>query len=116
MSETRKIAPILVADIVGYSRLAGADEDRTLSRLSALRSDLIDPTIAGAPKGNRIALKHGACSAETLALKREIQALARMTRETIAGIMIFVGPCRVLSALVGLRSDAEFEAVLSDAD
>jgi hypothetical protein len=33
ISETRKIAAILVADIVGYSRLAGADEDRTLSRL-----------------------------------------------------------------------------------
>jgi len=31
MSKTRKIAAILVADIVGYSRLAGADEDRTLS-------------------------------------------------------------------------------------
>ena len=30
MSETRKIAAILVADVVGYSRLAGADEDRTL--------------------------------------------------------------------------------------
>jgi adenylate cyclase len=46
MSETRKIAAILVADVVRYSRLAGADEDRTLSRLRALRSDLIDPTIA----------------------------------------------------------------------
>ena len=46
MSETRKIAAILVADVVGYSRLAGADEDRTLSRLRALRSDLIDPAIA----------------------------------------------------------------------
>ena len=41
----RKIAAILVADIVGYSRLAGADEDRTLSRLRGLRSDLIDPAI-----------------------------------------------------------------------
>jgi adenylate cyclase len=46
MSETRKIAAILAADIVGYSRLAGVDEDRTLARLRALRSDLIDPTIA----------------------------------------------------------------------
>jgi adenylate cyclase len=35
-----------VADIVGYSRLAGADEDRILARLRTLRSDLIDPTIA----------------------------------------------------------------------
>ena len=46
MSETRKIAAILVADVVGYSRLAGADEERTLARLRALRSDLIDPAIA----------------------------------------------------------------------
>ena len=46
MGETRKIAAILVADVVGYSRLAGTDEDRTLSRLRGLRSDLIDPAIA----------------------------------------------------------------------
>jgi adenylate cyclase len=46
MSETRKIAAILAADVVGYSRLAGADEDRTLARLRALRSDLFDPTVA----------------------------------------------------------------------
>jgi TolB-like protein/class 3 adenylate cyclase len=46
MSETRKLAAILVADVVGYSRLAGADEDRTLVRLRGLRSDLIDPAIA----------------------------------------------------------------------
>jgi TolB-like protein/class 3 adenylate cyclase len=45
MTGTRKIAAILVADIVGYSRLAGTDEDRTLSRLRGLRSDLIDPAI-----------------------------------------------------------------------
>ena len=46
MSESRKIAAIVVADVVGYSRLAGADEERTLARLRALRSDLIDPSIA----------------------------------------------------------------------
>ena len=45
MSETRKLAAILVADVVGYSRLAGADEDGTLARLRGLRSDLIDPAI-----------------------------------------------------------------------
>jgi hypothetical protein len=43
MSETRKIAAILAADVVGFSKLAGADEDRTLARLRSLRSDLIDP-------------------------------------------------------------------------
>ena len=46
MSETRKIAAILVSDVVGYSRLAGADEDRILARLRTLRSDLIDPLIS----------------------------------------------------------------------
>jgi hypothetical protein len=40
----------------------------------------------GTPKGNRNALKHGASSAETLALRREIQALARLARETMAAI------------------------------
>ena len=46
MSETRKLAAILVSDVVGYSRLAGADEDRILARLRTLRSDLIDPIIS----------------------------------------------------------------------
>ena len=46
MTEMRKLAAILVADIVGYSRLTGVDEELTLARLRTLRSDLIDPTIA----------------------------------------------------------------------
>jgi adenylate cyclase len=46
MAETRKLAAVLCSDVVGFSRLAGADEDRILARLRALRSDLIDPTIA----------------------------------------------------------------------
>ena len=41
----RKLSAILAADVVGYSRLAGAHEERTLARLRALRSDLIDPAI-----------------------------------------------------------------------
>src|SRR5947209_19746522 len=46
MAQQRKLAAILAADVVGFSRLTGADEDRTLARLRALRSDLIDPTIS----------------------------------------------------------------------
>jgi adenylate cyclase len=46
MKEKRKLAAILAADVVGFSRLASTDEDRILARLRALRSDLIDPTIA----------------------------------------------------------------------
>ena len=46
MSETRKLAAILVADVVGFSRLAGAEQERTLARLRVLRGDLIDPAVA----------------------------------------------------------------------
>jgi adenylate cyclase len=46
MAETRKLAAILAADVAGYSKLAAADEERTLARLRALRSDLFDPTTA----------------------------------------------------------------------
>jgi adenylate cyclase len=42
----RKLAAILAADVAGYSRLMGADEEGTLARLKALRAELIDPTIA----------------------------------------------------------------------
>src|SRR5512147_864525 len=57
MAEQRKLAAILAADVVGYTRLAGADEDRTLARLRALRSDLIDPTIA--VHGGRVVKRTG---------------------------------------------------------
>jgi adenylate cyclase len=42
----RRLAAILAADIVGYSRLMGRDEVSTLSRLRALRRDLFDPKVA----------------------------------------------------------------------
>ena len=42
----RRLAAILAADVVGYSRLTGEDEDGTLSRLKALRRELIDLKIA----------------------------------------------------------------------
>jgi len=46
MPVTRKLAAIMVLDVVGYSRLMGSDESGTLSRLMALRHDLLDPGIA----------------------------------------------------------------------
>ena len=46
MAEERLLAAILSVDVVGYSRLMGVNEARTLSRLNALRSELIDPSIA----------------------------------------------------------------------
>jgi class 3 adenylate cyclase len=46
MSQTRRLAAILAADVAGYSRLMGADEEGTLDRLKALRRELVDPKIA----------------------------------------------------------------------
>jgi adenylate cyclase len=46
VAESRKLVAILASDVVGFSRLTGADEDRTLARLRTLRSDVIDPTIS----------------------------------------------------------------------
>ena len=43
---TRRLAAILAADVAGYSRLIGADEEGTLERLKALRHELLDPKIA----------------------------------------------------------------------
>ena len=43
---TRRLAAILAADVAGYSRLMGADEDGTLARLKKHRSRFIDPKIA----------------------------------------------------------------------
>ena len=42
----RRLAAILAADMVGYSRLVSVDEEGTIARLRALRADLIDPSIA----------------------------------------------------------------------
>ena len=46
MTAIRRLAAILAADVAGYSRLIGADEGGTLQALKAIRTELIDPTIA----------------------------------------------------------------------
>jgi class 3 adenylate cyclase len=46
MPATRRLAAILAADVAGYARLIGADEQGTLERLRAIRSELVDPSIA----------------------------------------------------------------------
>src|SRR5258708_7931124 len=49
MSSTRRLAAILAADVAGYSRLMGADEEGTLERLKVLRRELLDPKITEHP-------------------------------------------------------------------
>jgi adenylate cyclase len=45
MTITRRLAAILAADVAGYSRLIGADEEGTLNRLRSIRTEIIDPKI-----------------------------------------------------------------------
>jgi adenylate cyclase len=45
MSQTRRLAAILAADVAGYSRLIGVDEEGTLNRLKSIRAELIDPKV-----------------------------------------------------------------------
>lgn len=47
MQEQRRLAAILAADVAGYSRLMAADETGTLAQLRKLRSEVIEPRIAG---------------------------------------------------------------------
>jgi adenylate cyclase len=45
MTTTRRLAAILAADVAGYSRLIGADEEGTLNRLRSIRAEVVDPSI-----------------------------------------------------------------------
>ncbi len=57
VTEGRKIAAILVADVVGYSRLMGAEEEATLARLRALRNEVFSPAIEA--HGGRVVSRAG---------------------------------------------------------
>ena len=48
MPSVRRLTAIFAADVAGYSRLMGADEEGTLERLKALRRELLDPKITAA--------------------------------------------------------------------
>jgi hypothetical protein len=64
VTETRKLAAILVSDVVGYSGLAGADEDRILARLRTLRSDLMGDGVNIAARLEGVAQAWGICLSE----------------------------------------------------
>ena len=59
MTEQRRLAAIVSADVVGYSRLMGQDESGTLAALKTLRQEAVDPAIAN--HGGRIVKTTGGC-------------------------------------------------------
>ena len=77
VAETRKLAALLAADVAGYSRLTGADE-RTLARLRALRSDLIDPPLLCITAGSLNALATASSSSsEALSMQYAVASRFR---------------------------------------
>jgi adenylate cyclase len=86
----RRLAAIVATDIVGYSRLMGQDEPGTLSAISSLRSDIIDPAIAA--RGGRLVKAMGdgfllefASAVEAVECALEIQdRVAQLTGESSA--------------------------------
>jgi hypothetical protein len=116
MAGTRKLAAIWCSDVVGYSRLAGEDEDRILARLRALRSDLIDPTVV--VHNGRVVKRTGDGSnvefrsvVDAVRCAIEIQN-AMVERNAGAPITIIApvqGGCYELFAHAGIRSIADLK-------
>jgi adenylate cyclase len=82
MDEIRKIVAILVADLVGYSRLVAADEDGTLSRLRALRRDLIDPA-AAAHRGRIVKRMGDGCLIEFRSVVEAVRCALELLKGTV---------------------------------
>ena len=76
----RRLAAIFAADVVGYSRLMGEDEEGTLQRLNALRHDLVEPNIAGR-KGRIVKLMGDGLLAEFSSVVEAIQCAVDIQSE-----------------------------------
>jgi class 3 adenylate cyclase len=82
----RRLAAILAADVAGYSRLTGADEEGTIARLRALRRELIDVAIEA--RGGRSAKTAGdGTLIEFPPLARPCEARKWYTKSRAAGVM-----------------------------
>ena len=81
MTETRRLAAILAADVAGYSRLMGADEG-TLQALKAMRAELIDQTIAAHMAGW---LRPQATVCSSSSVRSRPKKAAKISRKIVAG-------------------------------
>src|SRR5215472_10253197 len=89
MAATRRLAAILAADVVGYSRLIGADEPGTLQRLKAIRAEIIDLAVAKhngrivKTTGDGLLIEFGS-TVDTLCCATEVQAAMAERNATTA--------------------------------
>ena len=102
MSEARKLAAILVADFGGYSRLAAADEGRTLAHLRGLRSDLMDPATAA----------HHGRSEERVASRENASLSSRLRRFPPTLMLTRPAPPNGCLTSIGGHSIARYELPL----
>src|SRR6201981_3893221 len=80
MTVTRRLAAILAADVAGYSRLMGADEEGTLARLKAHRRELVDPRI-GEHRGRIVKTTGDGLLAEFASVVDAVRCAAEIQRE-----------------------------------
>ncbi len=97
----RRLAAILAADVVGYSRLMGKDEAGTLERLMAHRAELIDPTIAA--HGGRIVKLMGDGALVEFASVVAAVLCAAEIQEGMAGRNAGVAPDRRIELRIGIN-------------
>ena len=125
MSQTRRLAAILAADVAGYSRLIEADEEGTLGRLKALRAEVIDPRIAShkgrlvKTTGDGLLVEFASvvdalrCAAEIQAAMAESNAGVPTDRRIEFRIGINVGDIDAIAKDVAILGD---DITLMDAD
>jgi adenylate cyclase len=97
----RRLAAILAADVVGYSRLMGADEEGTLARLRNLRREMIDPEVAA--HGGRIVKTTGDGILVEFPSVVEAVACAIEVQQTIAGRNAAITPEQRIEFRIGIN-------------
>src|SRR6476661_7633138 len=101
MAATRRLAAILAADVAGYSRLMGADEEGTLERLKALRRELIDPKIT--EHHGRIVKTTGDGLLVEFASVVDAVRCAAAVQQAIAERNIGIGPADRIELRIGIN-------------
>ena len=97
----RRLAAILAADVAGYSRLIGANEEGTLGRLKALRGEVIDPKIAG-HKGRIVKTTGDGLLVEFASVVDALSCAAEI-QEALAGSNALLPPNRRIDLRIGIN-------------
>ena len=97
----RRLAAILAADVVGFSRMMGADESGTLERLKALRRELVEPCIK-ARSGRIVKLMGDGLLAEFRSVVEAVQCAANI-QEGMAGRELDLPETERISLRIGVN-------------